>query len=126
MENFTMSPEQNKVVIHRYFEAQNRHSLEESFAFFSPNIVSHNVPEQDGVVGIDGIKAFFTTLHDAIPDMHVTLHDTIAEGDKVVVRFTVSGTQTKELMGEPAGQPFVEHSLTIYRLEHGKLAEVWS
>lgn len=121
-----MSTEQNKVVIHQYFEAQNRHSLEESFAFFSPNIVSHSVPGSDSDTGIDGIKAFFTALHDAVPDFQVTLHDTIAEGDKVVVRFTISGTQTKELMGQPGGQPFVEHSLTIYRLENGKIAEVWS
>jgi steroid delta-isomerase-like uncharacterized protein len=121
-----MSAEHNKAVIYQYFEAQNRHSLEESFAFFSPNIISHSVPEQDGVVGIDGIKAFFTGFHDAVPDFKVTIHDTIAEGDKVVVRFTISGTQTKELMGQPAGQPFVEHSLTIYRIEDSKIAEVWS
>ncbi len=117
---------QNKAAIQRYFEAQNRHSLEDSFAFFSPNIISHSVPEQDGVVGIDGIKDFFTGFHDAVPDFKVTIHDTIAEGDKVVVRFTISGTQTKELMGQSAGQPFVEHSLTIYRLEDSKIAEVWS
>lgn len=121
-----MSTEQNKAVIQRYFEAQNHHSLEESFAFFSPHILSHNVPGHEAAVEIEGIKAFFTTLHDAIPDLHVTLHDTIAEGDKVVVRFTVSGMQTREFMGQPAGQPFVEHSLTIYRLDNGRIAEVWS
>lgn len=121
-----MSIEQNKAVIHQYFEAQNRHSLQESFAFFSPSLISHNVPEQDGVIGIAGIEDFFTRFHNAVPDFKVTLHDAIAEGDKVVVRFTISGTQTKELMGQPAGQPFVEHSLTIYRLENGKIAEVWS
>lgn len=121
-----MSTDQNKAAIQRYFEAQNRHSLEESFTFFSPHIISHRVPEQDGVVGIDGIKDFFTGFHAAVPDFKVTIHDTVAEADKVVVRFTISGTQTKELMGQPAGQPFVEHNLTIYRLENGKIAEVWS
>lgn len=121
-----MSTEQNKAVIHRYFEAQNRHSPEDAFAFFSPNILSHSVPGHDSAVGIDGIKAFFTTLHDAIPDMHVTLHDTIAEGNKVVVRFTISGMPTKEIMGQPSGQQVAWNSLTIYRLENGKIAEVWS
>ncbi|MBL8162653.1 MAG: ester cyclase [Anaerolineae bacterium] len=121
-----MSTEQNKAVLHRYFEAQNRHSLDDAFAFFSPNILSHSVPGSDSAVGIDDIKAFFTDFHDAVPDFQVTLHDMIAERDKVVVRFTVTGTQTKELMGQPPGQPFVEHSLTMYRLENGKIAEVWS
>ncbi|MBW4438442.1 MAG: ester cyclase [Pleurocapsa minor GSE-CHR-MK-17-07R] len=121
-----MSTEQNKEVIHRYFEAQNRHTPEDAFAFFSPGIVSHSVPGHDGDVGIDGIKAFFTTLHDAVPDMHVTPQDTIAEGDKVVVRFTITGTQTKEIMGQPGGQQISWNSLTIYRLEEGKIAEVWS
>ncbi len=121
-----MSTEQNIAMLHRYFEAQNRHDLEESFAFFSPNIVSHSVPSSDSATRIDGIKAFFTAFYDAVPDFQVTLHDTIAEGDRVVVRFTISGTQTKELMGQPGGQPFVDHSLTIYRFENGKIAEVWS
>lgn len=121
-----MSTEQNKAVIHRYFEAQNRHSPEDAFAFFSPNILSHGVPGSDSAVGIDDIKAYFMTLYDAIPDMQITLHDTIAEGDKVVVRFTVSGMQTKEIMGQPGGQQVAWHILTIYRLENGKIAEVWS
>jgi steroid delta-isomerase-like uncharacterized protein len=121
-----MLTERNKAVIQRYFEAQNHHSLEESFAFFSPHIVSHSVPGHDGDVGINGIKAFFTDFHDAIPDFQVTIQDTIAEGDKVVVRFTISGTQTKELMGQPAGQLVAMNSLTIYRFEQGKIAEVWS
>jgi steroid delta-isomerase-like uncharacterized protein len=121
-----VSTEQNKTVIDRYFEAQNHHSLEDSFAFFSPNIVSHSVPGHEAAVGIDGIKAFFTGFHDAVPDFQITIHDTIAEGDKVVVRFTISGMQAKEIMGQPAGQPFAMNSLTIYRLENGKIAEVWS
>ena len=121
-----MSTEQNKAVIQRYFEAQNHRSPEEAFDFFSPNILSHSVPGQDSAVGIHVIKDFFISLHDAIPDMHVTLHDMIAEGDKVVARYYVSGMQTKEIMGQPAGQQFAMNGLTIYRLEHGKITEVWS
>jgi predicted ester cyclase len=84
------------------------------------------VPGHDSAVGIESIKAFFISLHDAVPDMRVTIHDLIAEGDKVAARFTANGMQTKELLGQPAGQDFAMNGLTIYRLENGKIAEVWS
>lgn len=121
-----MSNVENKAVIHRYFEAQNAHDLQASFAFFSPTSVSHNVPGTDQPVGGEHIRSFFSAMHAAMPDLHTTLHDSIAEDDKVAVRFTVTGTPVSDFMGMPAGQPVSWDIFTIYRLEDGKIAEVWS
>jgi steroid delta-isomerase-like uncharacterized protein len=122
-----MTPEQNKDIIRRYFAAQNEHNLDAAFAFLRSDMQSHNVPGTTGPQGIETARGFFTMMHEAIDGLQTTIHDLIAEGDRVVVRFTVSGTQTGEFMGQPAsGQPIAWNLITIYRLEDGKIAEVWS
>jgi predicted ester cyclase len=53
------------------------------------------------------MKQFHTMVHAAIPDLQLTVEDLIAEGDKVVGRFTASGTQQGEFMDiPPTGKPF--------------------
>src|SRR5947209_19045224 len=52
--------------------------------------------------GLAGVYAFVTMLREAFPDLHYTLDDAIAEGDKVVGRVTVTGTNTGPFMGMPA------------------------
>lgn len=119
-----MSVEQNKSILRRYFDLQNAHDLEGAFALLSPNIIPHNVP---GVAGLNEVIGYFTAMHKAVPNLQTTVHDWIAEGDRVVVRFTVSGNQTGEFMGEPGnGQPVEWNIITIYRFEDGLITEVWS
>jgi predicted ester cyclase len=56
----------------------------------------------------------------------VTLDDLLAEGDKVVRRFTVRGTHRQRLFGEPAaGQLMTLNGIAIDRLAEGKLVESW-
>ncbi len=60
------------------------------------------------------------------PDLGFTVHSIFAEGDKVVVRWTSTGTQQGELMGIPASGKQVEYTgITIYRLADGRIAESW-
>jgi len=60
------------------------------------------------------------------PDLHVTIDDIIAEGDKVATRWTFTGTQRSELMGIPASDRHVTYrGATIYRMADGKVAETW-
>jgi predicted ester cyclase len=66
--------------------------------------------------------AFFQSFSDAV---HVA-DDLIAEGDKVVARLTVKVTHTGEFMGiEPTGKQVEYHGYTLYRLEWGKIKELW-
>jgi predicted ester cyclase len=54
------------------------------------------------------------------------LEDLIAEGDKVVGRFTASGTQQGEFMDiPPTGKPFTLMEIRIYRINNGKIVECW-
>jgi predicted ester cyclase len=62
----------------------------------------------------------------AFPDLHGTIEDQIAEGDKVVMRMTYRGTHQGELMGIPAtGKPVTMTFISINRIAEGKIAEGW-
>ena len=67
-------------------------------------------------------QAFATSF----ADTKTTTADLIAEGDKVVERYTSRGTHTGPFMGAPAtGKPFAVESLVVYRLADGKIVEMW-
>ena len=62
----------------------------------------------------------------AFPDLKVTYDDVIAEGDKVVMRVTNSGTHKGDMMGIPASGKSVNFAeIHIVRMVDGKFAEHW-
>jgi steroid delta-isomerase-like uncharacterized protein len=63
----------------------------------------------------------------AFPDMNTTVNDIVAEGDKVVVRYTIRGTHTGDMMGvPPTGKSGEIAGITMLRLEDGKIVEEFS
>ena len=65
-------------------------------------------------------------VRSAFPDMQATIEDMIAEGDKVAVRYTGTGTHKGELMGIPAtGKQIAVTGIEIIRIAGGKMVERW-
>jgi len=63
----------------------------------------------------------------AFPDVHANIQDLIAEGDRVVERTNAQGTHKGEFNGiPPTGRPVTWSELHVYRIENGKIAELWS
>jgi steroid delta-isomerase-like uncharacterized protein len=78
------------------------------------------------VTGAQALKEVFATLHRAFPDLHITVEDVIAEGDKVVGRNTVTGTHRGEYMGlSPTGKSISYNEIFILRFADGRIAETW-
>ncbi|MGA7671173.1 MAG: ester cyclase [Nitrolancea sp.] len=76
--------------------------------------------------GAELLKQVFGRLHRAFPDLHVTIEDLIAEGDKVVARNTVTGTHRGEYMGlPPTGKPITYNEIFIFRFAGGRITETW-
>ncbi len=64
--------------------------------------------------------------HEAFPDIDVTVEDQIAEGDKVVTRFSARGTHRGDFMGIPAtGKRVTIKAIHIHRIEDGRIAGLW-
>jgi steroid delta-isomerase-like uncharacterized protein len=92
---------------------------------YAPDLVWHE-PDQD-VRGLEEAKRFVQMYKTAFPDLHVTVEDAIAEGDRVVTRWTMRGTHQGEVeeFGPPTGRQIVLKGITIHRLEDGKIVEEW-
>jgi len=69
-------------------------------------------------------KQMESEWYDAFPDMHVTIDDMVAEGDKVAARVTMTGTHKGEIMGIPPTNKKVTVSLIVIdRFAGGKIVE---
>ncbi len=121
-----MSTEENKAHVRRVFEeVLNQGNMALIAEFYSPDYVDHS-PNGPGP-GLEGLKQYFMMYGTAFPDAHYTIEDQIAEGDKVVTRWSVRGTHQGPLMGiPPTGKQGAVTGMGIARLEGGKIVEVWS
>jgi predicted ester cyclase len=119
---------QNKELILRVEEAWNRGDLDALDEFFAPDVVSHAaVPRLPR--GLSGWKQAHRQMLAAVPDRQVTIEDMIAEGDRVVVRARLTGTNLGGLPWAgvtPNGNRIDMEYITIYRIDGGKIVECWA
>ena len=117
--------EANKALTLRYWEeVANKGNLNLIEEICAPDYVCHEV-DQD-IRGPEGVRQFISMLRAAFPDLHVTVEDVIAEGDKIVQRWTGHGTNQGELMGiPPTGNRVSVAGITISRFKDGKVSEEW-
>jgi steroid delta-isomerase-like uncharacterized protein len=121
-----MSTEDNKALVRRFYdEVFNNKNLAGVDAFVAPNVIDHSLPP--GAPGeIEGVRQTITMFLTAFPDLHLTLEDIIAEGDKVVVRWTMRGTHQGASLGmPPTGKQFTLPGISLVRLDGGMAAETW-
>ena len=76
--------------------------------------------------GQEPFKRFYMNLREAFPDLHVTVHDVLAEGDKVAVRFTVEATHSGPALGSPTKNKVHLDCMTLARIANGKIVESWN
>ena len=122
-----MSTEANKTIVRRYQEAYNTNNLDALTEIVSPAFMSHSLAP--GLpAGLQGGNLMHQMTMAAMPDYQVSIDDLIAEGDRVVARFTMTGTHTgAEFLGLPAsGRKIDVSGISIFRLADGKIVEHWA
>lgn len=123
-----MSIEENRTLVRRFFEEViNKGNLHLAEDLLAANYVEHP-PLPGGGTGLTGFQQFVSMVSTAFPDLHVTLEDIIAEGDKVVVRLTVSGTHRGMFMVKipPTDKHVTWRGIDIIRIADGKIVERWN
>ena len=121
-----MSTETNKAIARRVFEEVfNAGNLDLIDELASADVVIH-YGGAEPVRGLDSYKRAFSASQPAFPDMHFAIEDLIAEGDRVVTRWTMRATHRGEYLGIAAtGQQVAETGVSIYRIVGGKVVEGW-
>jgi steroid delta-isomerase-like uncharacterized protein len=120
--------EENKAIIRRMIDEvlSGQGNLDVADELFAPDYVGHNPASPQDTRGPEGVKEFASMFRSAFPDVHFSVEDQVAKGDKVVTRWRGSGTHQGALMGiPPTGNRVSFVGITINRLEGGKVAEEW-
>lgn len=122
-----MTPNENKALYRTYYEeVLNRANYGAIDELVDKNVVSHS-PLPGQKPGSVGLRDTMQLFHAAFPDLHAKAEDMIAEGDKVVGRFIVTGTHQGEFMGMPAtGKKITYEEIVIVRFKNGKIVEHWA
>jgi steroid delta-isomerase-like uncharacterized protein len=119
--------EANKALIRRVFEeiipAGDQAAMRDVMA---PDFLDHD-PLPGQPAGAAGGEYVVSTMHTAHPDLRFAIDDLVAEADRVVVRWTLRGTNTGPMLGRPpSGQPVEYAAIVIFRIANGKIAERWA
>jgi predicted ester cyclase len=117
----------NKALVRRVFEelipAGDGAGLS---ALMAPDFLDHD-PLPGQPAGAAAGEYVVRTMHTAQPDLRFTIHDLVAEGDRVTIRWTLHGTNTGPLLGRPpTGLPIELAAIVIFRIAGGRIAERWA
>jgi predicted ester cyclase len=109
-----MSTEDNKAIAYQVYAAINAGDLDKLDQLFDPHVIRHAA----GEIGIEPARIAVSNAFATMPDKRFVVEDLFAEGNKVALRVAVMGGEL-----EPGQhQPII---LEIFRIENGRVAEIW-
>jgi predicted ester cyclase len=122
--NQTLS-ENKAIVLRSEAELWSKGNLDVADELYGADFICHFIGGTEWK-GIKGLTSEVASHRTAFPDWSEKVDDIIAEGDRVVIRFTSSGTQRGEFGGiAPHGEKVTIHEVAIYRVVGGKIVEQW-
>ena len=123
-----MSTEQNKSMVYRWVEAAWNHGdFSSSSQIYPAAYLLHDTSAPQPFQGPMGLRGFISAFRGAMPDLHMSIEQIVAEGDCVAWRFRVTGTQTGTLNGIPASGRKVDVTGEVFsRFSDGQWVEDYS
>jgi steroid delta-isomerase-like uncharacterized protein len=115
---------ENKALARRFIETFNTDDLTAVDEFIGTSFTNHDPGTPPLPTGPEGYRQLVRTYRTALPDLRLTVEDSIGEGDKVAVHWMARGTNTGELMGmPPTGKPATVTGISIFTIGSGKVTE---
>lgn len=116
----TLSTSEMKALVRRHFEDfVNYQKAEVIRENMTGDFLDHDGPGGEPT-GVDGDEAMMRGMYAIFPDLHISIDEMIAEGDKVVCRNRWNGTNAK------TGRRIEFHGFVEWRFEEDKIAERWA
>ena len=117
---------QNKALESRMWEAWGKGDFEAFKELLAPDFAYYKPSGSTKSSSIEEVIEIGKMIHSAFPDITFSIEELIAEGDRVVVRFIITGTHSGEWFDIPAtGNKFEHSGISISRIENGKVVEGW-
>lgn len=119
--------EENKALVRRWIEEIfTRYDLGLADDLFTPDYILHDPSFPRDVYGPEGVKRYVRTYRDAFPDASFVIEDQLAEGEKVVTRWTARGTHRGEFLGiPPTGGRITVSGIEFDHITSDGIDEAW-
>src|SRR5690242_3469059 len=118
--------EANKDVVRRVMNVFNTRDLSPVDQLVAEDVVDHN-PFPGQAPGREGLKQAFGMILAAFPDQQYTIHEQLAEGDRVVTRWSARVTHGGPFMGmPPTGKQATVEAINFDRVVDGRMVETWA
>jgi predicted ester cyclase len=115
-----------KVVLAFIKDVLAEHHGDHAAGYFTPDAQFH-AGTVGTITGNTNIGGALNGIVTAVPDLHPALQDIFGQGNEVVVRLIVTGTQSGNLLGIPAsGRPLRWDAVDVYQLKGGKISQEWA
>jgi len=125
-----ITEEEAKIMAKKYVESRNTVNLALLNEIYDPGVLVHDCSAPEDITGLDSLKEYYSNTHRALPDLNATIDEMIVKGDKIVWRWTFTGTHSGLFhtpMGDiPAtGRKVKFAGVAIDRIDRGKAVEEW-
>jgi steroid delta-isomerase-like uncharacterized protein len=119
-----MSVENNKAIARRFIQVWGDGDLDVVDELAAPSLVVRYPALPQVIQGNRAFRHALAGFRSAFPDSALRVEEEVAEDEKVVVRWTFSGTHEGSFMGIPAtGKKVTWTGITIYRIVDGRVTE---
>ncbi len=126
--NSVMSEEEKEALAHRFhMDIFQKGDLAAADEILAPDFIwrGPSIPSELKH-GPEGVKKIASAIIDAMPNRQITHEDTIVKGDKVMIRWKVTGTPKKEVLGiHPSDKPIAIIGFDLFRMSGDKIVEMW-
>ena len=112
----------NLDVMDKFIRFINTGDIELGQSIISPDVIFYAPTSPEPMHGFQGYTAVLDMMRGAMPDVSWEAEEFISDGDKIMVRFTMAGTQTAPFMGmPPSGKKVCVTAMNIYEFKDGKI-----
>lgn len=120
-----MTPQEQKQLIRRLYEESATGNFDILDEVYTANCTLHDPAFPVG--SLAEMKEMGRQMRNAVPDLHMNIHEILADGDTTAVRWTMGGTQRGEFQGlPPTGRTFVMTGVTVDKWEGDRIVEEWN
>ena len=120
----SQTEEQNKIIVEKYFVGWNSKDLKVLDEIADPQFGMYNPSISQTPMNSEQTKTWAESVFKSFPDVKYDIKEIFADGDKVVVWWTFSGTHQGDLWNIPAtGKKVLNSAIEIYKFKDGKILE---
>lgn len=125
-----MAPDSETVIRRWFAEVWNQRRVDRIHELWAPHGVAHGLAEggADDVHGPDEWRAFVESMLAEFDEFHIEVEDAVADGEKVAVRWTLTGTYVGEVLipGVEKGRRVRAAGMSMARIQYGQIVEGWN